>query len=105
MRAVWQPLQVLLTDEGLNGLHVHVINETAQPRTVRLTLRCLRDGEVVAAQAQQVLTLHPSESCRIAAAAMLDGSSISPTPTDSGRPPTTWCWPRCMPMTTAPARR
>ncbi|MCO4892565.1 glycoside hydrolase family 2 protein [Cupriavidus sp. WGtm5] len=72
LRAVWQPLQVLLTDEGLNGLHVHVINETAQPRTVRLTLRCLRDGEAVAAQAQQVLTLHPRESCRIAAAAMLD---------------------------------
>ncbi|AQV96192.1 glycoside hydrolase [Cupriavidus necator] len=72
LRSVWQPLQVLLTDEGLNGLHVHVINETAQPRTVQLTLRCLRDGEAVAAQAQQPLTLQPRESCRIAAAAMLD---------------------------------
>lgn len=72
LRSVWQPLQVLLTDEGLNGLHVHVINETPHPRTLRLTLRCLRDGETVAAQAQQSLVLQPRESCRIAAAAMLD---------------------------------
>jgi beta-mannosidase len=35
LRQVWQPLQVILTDEGLNGLHVHLINETAAPRTVR----------------------------------------------------------------------
>jgi beta-mannosidase len=72
LRDVWQPVQVLLSDEGLNGLHVHVINETAQPCTVLLTLRCLRDGEAIAAQARQALTLQPRESCRIAAAAMLD---------------------------------
>jgi len=72
LRAVWRPLQVLLTDEGLNGLHVHLINETAHPRKVRLTLRCLRDGEAVAALAEQTLELMPREAHRIAAAAMLD---------------------------------
>lgn len=72
LRQVWQPLQVLLTDEGLNGLHVHAINESAQPRTVRLRLRCLRDGEAVAAQAEQTLTLQPRETRRLATAAMLD---------------------------------
>jgi hypothetical protein len=30
-----------------------VINESATPRTVRLTLRCLRDGEFTAAQASR----------------------------------------------------
>jgi len=72
LRQVWQPLQVILTDEGLNGLHVHAINETARPRTVVLTLRCLRDGEAVAAQAAQTLTLAPRETRRLAAAEMLD---------------------------------
>lgn len=72
LRQVWQPVQVILTDEGLNGLHVHLINETAAPRTVRLTLRCLRDGEAVAAEAVQTLTLAPRASRRLAAAELLD---------------------------------
>lgn len=72
LRQVWQPLQVILTDEGLNGLHVHVVNESASPRTVRLALRCLRDGEFVAAQAEQVLTLAPRETRRLVAAELLD---------------------------------
>ncbi len=72
LRQVWQPLQVLLTDEGLNGLHVHVINETPAPRTVRLMLRCLRDGEAVVARAERTLHLAPRESYRLSAAALLD---------------------------------
>jgi len=72
LRQVWQPLQVILTDEGLNGLHIHLVNETAAPRTVRLTLRCLRDGESVAAQADQTLTLAPRETRRLVAAELLD---------------------------------
>ena len=42
LRDVWQPLQVLLSDEGLNGLHVHLINEGPRARRVRLELRCPR---------------------------------------------------------------
>jgi beta-mannosidase len=42
------------------------------PRTVNLTLRCLRDGEAVAAQAAQTLTLAPRETRRLAAAEMFD---------------------------------
>lgn len=72
LRQVWQPLQVILTDEGLNGLHIHLVNETAAPRTVRLALRCLRDGEAVAAQADQTLTLAPRETRRLVAAELLD---------------------------------
>ncbi|MEK7695016.1 MAG: glycoside hydrolase family 2 protein [Pseudomonadota bacterium] len=72
LRQVWQPLQVILTDEGLNGLHAHVINESATPRTVCLTLRCLRDGEAVAARAEQTLTLAPRETRRLGAAEMFD---------------------------------
>ena len=72
LRQVWQPLQIILTDEGLNGLHVHVINETDAPRTILLTLRCLRDGEAVAEQAALTLTLAPRETRRLVAAEMFD---------------------------------
>jgi beta-mannosidase len=30
LRRLWQSRQITLTDEGLNGLHVHVTNETAE---------------------------------------------------------------------------
>jgi len=72
LRQVWQPLQVILTDEGLNGLHIHLINEVDSPKQVRLSLRCLRDGEAVAAQASLDVTLAPRETRHLAAAALLD---------------------------------
>ncbi|MEN7528820.1 glycoside hydrolase family 2 protein [Cupriavidus sp. DL-D2] len=72
LRQVWQPVQVILTDEGLNGLHVHLINETATARTVQLQLRCLRDGEHTVAESAQTLTLAPRESRRLVAAELID---------------------------------
>ncbi|CAJ94822.1 Glycoside hydrolase family 2 protein [Cupriavidus necator] len=72
LRQVWQPLQVLITDEGLNGLHVHAINETPQPHALSLTLRCLRDGETVVAEARHSLLLPARGAARIEAAALLD---------------------------------
>jgi beta-mannosidase len=72
LRQVWQPLQVLITDEGLNGLHLHVLNETPQARALLLELRCLRDGEVVVAQARQALLLPAYGAERVEAAALLD---------------------------------
>lgn len=72
LRQVWQPLQVLITDEGLNGLHLHVLNETPQPRALRLELDCLRDGEAVVAQARHSLCLPARSAQRVEAAALLD---------------------------------
>ncbi|MEH0076498.1 glycosyl hydrolase 2 galactose-binding domain-containing protein [Pannonibacter anstelovis] len=43
---VLRPVQVLALDEGTNGLDVHLLNETAEPRRVKLTLLALRDGHV-----------------------------------------------------------
>jgi beta-mannosidase len=59
LRQVWQPRQVLLTDEGLNGVHVHLINETAVAQPMRLQLRCLRDGLTPLLEASRDLTLAP----------------------------------------------
>ena len=67
-----QPIQVLLTDEGLNGLDIHLINERAQTLSAQLELVCLRDGRVKVAQASRAVQLAPRSAARISAAACLD---------------------------------
>jgi beta-mannosidase len=73
-KAIWhglarafRPVQVLLTDEGLNGMDVHLLNETAGPVAAKLTLVCLRDGAVPVMSADRELTLAPRGSMAIAA--------------------------------------
>jgi beta-mannosidase len=45
LRRAFRPVQVLLGDEGTNGLYVHVINETERNLVLTLNVTCLRDGE------------------------------------------------------------
>ncbi|APA85052.2 glycoside hydrolase family 2 protein [Paraburkholderia sprentiae WSM5005] len=66
-----QSLQVTLTDEGLNGLDIHLINEHAQTFSGELELVCLRDGSIKVASARHALTLAPRSLRRISAAAYL----------------------------------
>lgn len=66
-----QPLQVTLTDEGLNGLDIHLINERAQTFSGRLEVVCLRDGSVKVASASCAVELPPRSTQRIGAAACL----------------------------------
>jgi beta-mannosidase len=54
---VLQAVQVLLTDEGLDGLAVHVINEGSQPLHAELSLEALRDGERVVVSGRQSLVV------------------------------------------------
>jgi beta-mannosidase len=52
LKRALRPLAVLLTDEGGNGLAVHVINETAQDRQLELELIAWRDGDVQVARGE-----------------------------------------------------
>ncbi len=63
-----QPVQIAITDEGLNGLDLHLVNETAQPLDATLELLCLRDGAVKVAEASCELELAPRSTRRISAA-------------------------------------
>jgi len=61
LKRALQPVAVLLTDEGMNGLFVHVINETAEPVALTLALSAWKDGHVQVAAAERSLTVPPRE--------------------------------------------
>jgi beta-mannosidase len=63
----FRPVQVALTDEGVNGLAVHVLNETAEARDLALTLTCLRDGATPVVSGRRELTLDPCSGAEIKA--------------------------------------
>jgi len=67
MRRGFRPLQVVLTDEGTNGLDVHVLNEKPEANNVTLELMCLRDGRVPVVQAQKAISLSGHSEIKFAA--------------------------------------
>jgi beta-mannosidase len=73
LRHVLQPVQVLLTDEGSNGLHVHLINETAQPVAARLALRAVGAAPAPLASGERATTLPPRSAATINGIALLPG--------------------------------
>lgn len=64
LKRAFRPLQVALTDEGTNGLALHVLNDGPQERDVVLSLACLRDGQVpvVSGKADLVLAPHSART-------------------------------------------
>ncbi|KAF0104864.1 MAG: beta-mannosidase [Rhodospirillaceae bacterium] len=73
LRRAFRPVQVALTDEGLNGLGVHLVNETAAPVSASLSLLCLQAGDVVVMLRECELVL-PPRSARTMTSAELIGS-------------------------------
>ncbi len=62
LRRAFRPLHLGLTDEGLNGLGVHLVNETRQPRAVRLTLASYGEGPHPLARAEHDVVLSAGEA-------------------------------------------
>ena len=67
LKRVFRPVQVLLTDEGTNGLDIHLVNETAEARALELAVSCLRDGQQAVVSGRRVLELAPRSTERLAA--------------------------------------
>ena len=62
MRRAFRPVQVMLADEGVNGLVVHCLNETADVFRGTLTLRCLKDGATPVMHARREIEIAPRAS-------------------------------------------
>ncbi|THV20280.1 glycosyl hydrolase 2 galactose-binding domain-containing protein [Peteryoungia ipomoeae] len=57
LKRAFRPVQISLTDEGTNGLMVHVLNDSAATVETTVSLTCLRDGRHPAARGTASLTL------------------------------------------------
>jgi len=64
LQRAFRPLQVTLTDEGTNGLAIHVINDLPQAQKIRLDLTCLKHGRtpVVSGSRELVLAPHSAQT-------------------------------------------
>jgi beta-mannosidase len=71
LRRVCRPVQLLLSDEGVDGLDLHLLNETASPVQATLKLRCLQAGEVAVVEAERELVLAPRGAQELPAATLL----------------------------------
>ena len=59
LKRAFLPVQVLLTDEGVNGLHAHILNETAERLNLTLEIAALRDGAKPVVSGQRAVSLAP----------------------------------------------
>ncbi|WP_376697938.1 glycoside hydrolase family 2 protein [Burkholderia stagnalis] len=71
LRQVLQPVQILLVDEGLNGLDVHVINERPAPLSAAVELIALRDGRTPVARAGRAIRVAAHDALRLGSADLL----------------------------------
>ena len=73
LRRVLQPVMISVSDEGNNGLALHVVNETAQALDATITFTLYRAGEVVVAQGRRDLRVDARTALELSAAELLDG--------------------------------
>ena len=73
LRRVSQPLTVFMSDEGGNGIFVHVANERAEPLESTLELTLYRAGEIAVSKASRALTVPARETLELAAVELFAG--------------------------------
>lgn len=71
LKRAYQPVQILLSDEGVNGLSVHVINESDLDVPVTISLSCLKNDGHALADGTRNLTLAAGQSECISATQIL----------------------------------
>ena len=72
LKRVLQPLAVSISDEGINGLFVHIFNEHAESRPVELELTAWRGGDVLIARARRSCNLPPRSAQRLSCIDLFD---------------------------------
>lgn len=67
VKRAFRPVQVTLTDEGTNGLSVHLVNDTAEPVDGLLELVCLKDGRTPVVSRNRSVVLPPRSALEMSA--------------------------------------
>jgi len=89
LRRALQPVAVSVTDEGCNGLDVHVVNEAARPLQATLEVALYGPGDTPVEQTSQVLDVPARDSVSLPLAAGLDGFTDMSYAYRFGPPPVT----------------
>jgi beta-mannosidase len=71
LKRSWSTRQLTITDEGLDGLHLHAANETPHPFHGFVELVLLKEGHIVIARQAVACTLAPRSQTRWSADALL----------------------------------
>jgi beta-mannosidase len=71
LKRAWAPRALLMTGEGLEGLQLHVLNESPETLSGRVELKVLRAGQQPVGQAEQAVFIPPHGACTLSADAML----------------------------------
>jgi beta-mannosidase len=67
LKRSWRSRQLMLTDEGLNGLELHLTNETAEACEAIVELTLLKEPSVVVARQEIAVQLQPRSRRRLSA--------------------------------------
>ena len=67
LKRAFRSVQLALTDEGVNGLALHLTNEMPQSIEVVVELTCLRDGKTPVVSVRRTMTLSPRSALEISA--------------------------------------
>ena len=73
LKRVWSSRQLVLTDEGLNGLHIHLVNETSQPLDGTVEVQLLKEPNVVVARQELAVRVEGSDRRTFSADEILGG--------------------------------
>jgi beta-mannosidase len=73
LAAAWQARSLLLTDEGLNGVTLQVVNDPADAVAGELELKLFRDGHVLVAEGRAPVAVAGHSVTAVPAQALLEG--------------------------------
>jgi beta-mannosidase len=72
LKRVWAPQAILLTDEGLDGLNIHVVNDKQETIEGFVEIQLFDDGYNVSASATKEVVVGPGSSLTFSADEMLE---------------------------------
>lgn len=67
LKRAFRPVQLSITDEGVNGIALHVINERPEPLEAQVSLTCWRDGAAPVVSASRAIAVASREARTLSA--------------------------------------